>query len=916
MAVAAQNQPKNVLRLRLLGDLEVFRGEEPVDLPPSKRTRALLTYLALTGRPQRRERLCALLWQLPDDPRGALRWSLSKLRPIVDEPDQQRLVSDRKTVSLDIGDVEVDAIELQKLARGNLAEASLDELRHVADQIRGGFLEDLELNGADEFHAWLTAERREFALHQEKVLRALIGRLADAPDDATAYARMLVRLRREDQSAHAILIEALVAANRLDEARRSAEVARSWFAKTGEAMAPALVEALEAAENTPEAPASADPQVVSFPSPPGREGPAQKTPEPSAVTTPTRGGRPLVGRESVMQVFDGLIDAARSRGRGGTLLLHGEPGIGKSKLLRAFRQRADDTGALFFDTRSVWSEGRPTYWPWAELVHQCLDSLRDQGHDPDQQPYAKNLALLLPSEPDEPVEPGDQPNDASQHFRANEAVAQLLRHLAEDQPVCVAIDDVHTADTLSLNLAEYLAAKLRDAPVVLILTYSEAGKDRDESAERVLGKILREGGRDCPVKGLDAAHVKAVAESMLGHGVDEALAARLHSHSGGNPFYLEQLISALENRAGDEKEAEGAELELPQGMHSVIFDNLGKLSPECLELLRSASVLGESFRPAILASASQMDLDTVLALIEEASDASILKRSNVAGGHFDFAHTVVRDALYGELPAAQRAEFHERVGEAMIASEMTPGHPQAHQAAYHLLRARAKTRADRGVTFGLGASAALFHDFAYNKCAAMCRDVLDAMALLDADHPEQRIVMLRLGSALGRDGNMKDASEVFMSLSRMRSEGAAPSLHELDIEALRESYSVISGRFHSVVDALYDNLFSGHPEAKVLFVRKPMEKQLKMLADTFTSVIDRMENTPWLEGVLAELGVRHRHYGVTDEMYDWVADALFSALRDELGEHWTPRLEEVWRTAYYHISAMMIEAARAAEDAR
>jgi len=916
MAVAAQKQPKNILRLRLLGDLEVFRGEEPVDLPPSKRTRALLTYLALTRRPQRRERLCALLWQLPDDPRGALRWSLSKLRPIVDEPDQQRLVSDRKAVSLDIGDVEVDAIELQKLARSNLAETSLDELRAVADQIRGGFLEDLELNGADEFQAWLTAERREFALHQEKVLKALIGRLADTPHDATPYARMLVRLSREDQTAHAILIQTLVAADRVEEARRSAEIARSWFAKAGEAMAPALAEALEAAENAPDMPASSDPQVVSFPSPPGREAPAQKEPELSESTIPARAARPLIGRESVIQLFDGLIDAARSRGRGGTLLLHGEPGVGKSKLLRAFRQRAEDTGALFFETRSVWSEGRPMYWPWAELVHQCLESLRDQGHDPDQQAYAKNLALLLLSEPDETAEPRDQSSDASQQFHANEAVAQLLRHLAEDQPVCVAIDDVHTADTLSLNLAEFLAAKLRDAPVVLVLSYSDAGKDRDVSAERVLGKILREGGRDCPVRGLDAAQVKALAELMFGHGIDDALAARLHSHSGGNPFYLEQLISTLESRTGDEKQAEGAELELPQGMQSVIFDNLGKLSPECLELLRSASVLGESFRPAILASASQTDLDRALALIEEASDANILKRSSIAGGHFDFAHTVVRDALYGELPAANRAELHERVGDAMTASEMTPDHPQADQAAYHLLRARAKTRADQGVAFGLGASAALFHNFAYNKCAAMCRDVLDAMALLDADHPEHRTVMLRLGSALGRDGNMKDASEVFMILSRMRSDGAAPSLQELDIEALRESYSVISVRFHSVVDALYDNLFSGHPEAKALFVRKPMEKQLKMLADTFTSVIDRMENTPWLERVLSELGVKHRHYGVTDEMYDWVADALFAALQEKLGDHWTPRLEEVWRTAYYHISAIMIEAARAAEDAR
>ena len=163
---------------------------------------------------------------------------------------------------------------------------------------------------------------------------------------------------------------------------------------------------------------------------------------------------------------------------------------------------------------------------------------------------------------------------------------------------------------------------------------------------------------------------------------------------------------------------------------------------------------------------------------------------------------------------------------------------------------------------------------------------------------------------------MKGASDVFMSLSRLRNDSEAPSLQELDVEALRESYSVISSRFPSVVDALYENLFGQHPEARALFVRKPLEKQSKMLADTLTSVIDQLENTPWLEQVLTQLGVKHRHYGVTDEMYDWVADALFSALQNELGEHWTPRLEEVWRTAYYNISAMMIEAARAAEDAR
>ncbi len=73
------------LEIKLLGDFRLLRNGEPVDLPASRKTRALLAYLIVTGQPQRRERLCELFWDLPDDPRGALRWSLSKLRPIVND---------------------------------------------------------------------------------------------------------------------------------------------------------------------------------------------------------------------------------------------------------------------------------------------------------------------------------------------------------------------------------------------------------------------------------------------------------------------------------------------------------------------------------------------------------------------------------------------------------------------------------------------------------------------------------------------------------------------------------------------------------------------------------------------------------------------------------------------------------------
>src|SRR5580765_1617618 len=96
------------LELRFLGEFAVIRDGRPLALPPSKKTRALLAYLALNARPFRREHLCELLWEVPDDPRGSLRWSLSKLRRLVDADDCPRIVADRAHVGFDTADVAID----------------------------------------------------------------------------------------------------------------------------------------------------------------------------------------------------------------------------------------------------------------------------------------------------------------------------------------------------------------------------------------------------------------------------------------------------------------------------------------------------------------------------------------------------------------------------------------------------------------------------------------------------------------------------------------------------------------------------------------------------------------------------------------------------------------------------------------
>ena len=104
------------LHLRLLGTLELLQGGAPFTLPQSRKTRALLAYLALTGHKHRRERLCEIFWDVPDDPRGALRWSLSKIRPFVDDPVYTRLIADRQTVELLTEALDIDFFAAQACA--------------------------------------------------------------------------------------------------------------------------------------------------------------------------------------------------------------------------------------------------------------------------------------------------------------------------------------------------------------------------------------------------------------------------------------------------------------------------------------------------------------------------------------------------------------------------------------------------------------------------------------------------------------------------------------------------------------------------------------------------------------------------------------------------------------------------------
>ena len=195
------------LKIDTLGELAVFRDGQPLALPASKRARALLAYLALTARPHRRDRLCEVFWEIPDDPRGALRWALSKLRSVVNEEGTDRLLADRERVVLETATIDIDIqLLMSELKNPTL---SVERLQVIADQLREPMLAGIDLPDQALFQQWLTAERED----AKRLLAKVLGRLAchpnHPPNKAVACTREWLELEPFDTDAATRLVTQL-----------------------------------------------------------------------------------------------------------------------------------------------------------------------------------------------------------------------------------------------------------------------------------------------------------------------------------------------------------------------------------------------------------------------------------------------------------------------------------------------------------------------------------------------------------------------------------------------------------------------------------------------------------------------------------------------------------------------------------
>jgi DNA-binding SARP family transcriptional activator len=186
----------------------------------------------LKGTPQRRDALCELLWEVPDDPRGALRWSLSKLRPLVNDGAADRLTADRERTGFEQHGASVDLLRLEQVCAAGLQKTSSRTLIETLNACDGELLAGLDLPNQPAYETWRLAQQERARQPQLRVLGELLHR-DDIQMSRAALMRQRIELDQSDETAHADLIAHLMAGGHRSEAQAQAEVSKRMLASLG-----------------------------------------------------------------------------------------------------------------------------------------------------------------------------------------------------------------------------------------------------------------------------------------------------------------------------------------------------------------------------------------------------------------------------------------------------------------------------------------------------------------------------------------------------------------------------------------------------------------------------------------------------------------------------------------------------------
>ena len=470
--------------------------------------------------------------------------------------------------------------------------------------------------------------------------------------------------------------------------------------------------------------------------------------------------RPFVGRARELDEL-GAAFAEASDGHGAVFLICGEPGIGKSRLMEVLAASARADGWQVLVGRCWDGGGAPAYWPWVQVVRAAggdFGTLTRAGED-----TAPRRSSVSPA-----VDP------EAERFRLFEAVGSFLGDVSNEQPVMIVLDDLHAADEPSLLLLRFLATTADSRRVIVLGTYRESEPRVLDRAD-LYGELTRL-GRRVPLRGLSVEEVTSYLTLVGGEPTSDAIAVRLQDVTGGNPFFLGEVVRVLIAEGRLNSADETSMRRMPEEVRALIRRHVSTLSPETIGLLRVASVLGHDLDLRVLADAGTLGVDRMTDAVSEAVRAGILSEDPSASASFAFAHDLVRETLYDDLPAGRRLELHRTAGDVLERVFREDLGPYLAAIAHHLTRAAPLDDGGRAVDYSVLAADRAVAMLAYEDAVTLYERALQLLPPSEAHGDRRSDILMRLGDARARSGDTVGARRSYeeaADLSRLHDDPEA-----------------------------------------------------------------------------------------------------------------------------------------------
>ncbi|HEX9032783.1 MAG TPA: AAA family ATPase [Streptosporangiaceae bacterium] len=461
--------------------------------------------------------------------------------------------------------------------------------------------------------------------------------------------------------------------------------------------------------------------------------------------------RPFAGRARELQVVSACLAGVQA-GRGGAILVSGEPGIGKTSLAGQLESRAADLGVPVAWGSCAEDDGAPPLWPWRQILAACSAWPVPGDGPPDQ--ASQILSGMAGHNRPGAAAP---PPDGSQRFRLFESLTAEVTATAAPAGLVIVLDDLQWADSMSAMLLAHCGRDLPASRVLLVATYRDQELSPNAAALGAVAALVREPGTvQLRLGGLAEAEVADQLEATFGRRFDLRVVAGVTSRTKGNPFFVAELGRLASEAAAAGPAGAGLwETGLPEGVRAVIGQRLARLPVSCREVLSTAAVVASVIDVRMVAAAGGMTPDAVLAALDTASAAGLVRTA--PGEAAAFSHALVRDAIRADVPPSRQLAIHRRAAEHLEIAHAADLDRHAAEIAYHWLSAGAVADPSHAVGWAERAAAVRMSSLAYEEAARLLEQALQVTSAGGFTGADRGRLLLARAEALYKAGDVNQA---------------------------------------------------------------------------------------------------------------------------------------------------------------